>query len=155
MTSVLIIVGLMVSPVLLAPFVIPRLERRAERRLLRDLQEGGAEAFREGRIEFRERFEFLDPCGRIQTFCGSPRPCGGRLLDVDEIFMTRMKEAGKPEREIEVAVRIGVVCLRCAHLEKTFDSHVLGVRYGYIHDGRRLAYYLKDRMQLIMMGVPI
>lgn len=154
MTFALIVVGIMVSPVLLGP-IVPLLWRREEERLLRVLRKAGDGAFRNGKIGFRKQFDFLSPCDRPLTVCCSPRVCGGQLVDIDEIFMARIKEADREERAIEACIRIGFVCLRCGHLEKTSDSHLLGIRYDHIRTAHQLAHQLNDRMSLVRMGVPI
>ena len=154
MTFALIIVAIMVLPVAAGP-IVPFIWRRKEERLLRALRKAGDGAFRDGSIEFRKQFDFLDPCDRPLTVCGSPRACGGQLVDIDEIFTARMKEADREERAVEACIRIGIVCLRCGHLEKTADSFMLGPRYGLIRTVGQLEFQLRDRASIVRMGVPI
>lgn len=122
-----IVVCIFVSPLILGPLIIPAMYTHREEMTLLRLQEPVLKDVEIGYHVFRDRDWIDDKCDQRFSISCSERVCEGKLVDIEEHFVTVMKEAGKDMRSGPVVVCIGMLCLRC----------------GYFNSRGRMSYLFK------------
>lgn len=149
-----VIIFIFVSPLILGPLVIPRMYESRERELLARLEEPVLKNIAHGYHLFRDREWMKDRCDRSITICCSERVCGGKLVDIEEHFVTDMKEAGKSLRTGPVVVSIGMLCLRCGHFNtRGRRSYLFKGAYTYVKSVDQFVALLEDHRRKVDLKV--